>query len=668
MESEYVNYTFFDPETHWCKPCSEFPKTAKEYLAHLQGDFHKKSIKQPETPWHGTQVVDDFPSHSNAPTKRVPIRGLQFFVPMSGWYCKMCDVWMGDLHCASSHLKSQTHSNKYTQFIKKNPNFESDWMNERENSRKSIAEAPSPPMIRYNEDELAAMKKRFDEIPILQQLKIDKDEKDDKAKKGKKKKKEKKKRKKSKKKRRHSSSSSSSSSSESESDSESNNRSSAENPVEPVVSATSIRVAMRNAVPPAPNEPPREATVEEVGGKWTVIQEAAQPLVPRPPTISENGEAENRRDEIMLSQWNATEPVINDKEKQLLDQLKERLKNRDVDKKIVEEPTKPEKRTRERSESRERDRNRDRDRDRDRRRSRSRSPRRRRSRSPRRDYRRRSRSPASRSRRSRSTSHSRRWSRNRRSRSRSRSRSHRIEKAIVTTSVEFKPRVPEPVKKRNEKENGDKKVNKSSIKTDSKKTTIPTGKKLPFIGRMPLFKKLTSAEEEAKKNENNGSQVSEEERLAQERRTQEFKFQIQQKQQLIQQQQKAAEAYNLAHPGTFDAVYSSHGSIQHILPPVAEYYEELMPDPMQYATMMMGAAVPPPPPAAVENVEPTPVIDTEPVLPPGKNRTFTPLIRRVHFFDILQESTKKKPKAWTQPLLFHRQQQKSVCHKISRKR
>lgn len=29
------------------------------------------------------------------------------------WYCKLCNFWMGDLHCASAHLKSQTHSNKY---------------------------------------------------------------------------------------------------------------------------------------------------------------------------------------------------------------------------------------------------------------------------------------------------------------------------------------------------------------------------------------------------------------------------------------------------------------------------------------------------------------------------------------------------------------------------
>lgn len=39
--------------------------------------------------------------------------GLQFFIPVTAWYCKLCDSWIGDLHCASQHLKSQVHSQNY---------------------------------------------------------------------------------------------------------------------------------------------------------------------------------------------------------------------------------------------------------------------------------------------------------------------------------------------------------------------------------------------------------------------------------------------------------------------------------------------------------------------------------------------------------------------------
>lgn len=100
--------------------------------------------------------------------------------------------------------------------------------------------------------------------------------------------------------------------------------------------------------------------------------------------------------------------------------------------------------------------------------------------------------------------------------------------------------------------------------------------------------------------------------MTQKKRQDELKFQVAQKQQMLQHQQKMAEAYNLAHPGQFASVYNTHGSIHHILPPQQDEYDDLMPDPMQYVTMMN---VPPPPPtnetAVFEEA------NDEPVLPPG---------------------------------------------------
>lgn len=616
--SDNVNYVFFDPELHWCKTCSVFPKTAKDYLTHLHSDVHKSNTKTPETPWHDTKASDEFPTYPNVPTKRAPIRGLQFFVPVSGWFCQMCSVWMGDLHCASAHLKSQTHSKHYAQFTGKNPRFESDWEKEREKANKAASAelmAPPPPIISTREDEAKAGG-LLEAIPLQLSQKAPKEaaEKEESSKRSKKKKKEKKKRKKSKKKRAHSSSSSSSSSSDSDSET-----SAQKSPVNKIVeTAASIRVAMRNA-----QQAKTKPAEEDIGGKWTIVREgSSKPVAPQPPTISENGEAQKKRDDIMISQWNAPEPIINEKEKLMLEQLKERMKQRDVEKKKEEAPPTPappaaakpargesdnqsksvsEKRPRDRSVSRGRDR---RDRKRSRSRSRSPSPRRRRSRSPRRDYRRRSRSPrrrsrsTSRGRRSRSGSHSRTRTRNRRSRSRSRGR---IEKAIVP-NIEFKPRVPENDRKKDDK--------KRSREAPKKPAAVSSAQKPSFIGRMPVFKKQAMTEEEKKQEQID--QMTEEQRMLHEMKTQEFKFQVQQKQQLVQQQQKHAEAFNLAHPGTFASEYSHHGCIDHMLPPVVED-EELMPDPMQFVTMMTGTAPPPPPVIVVRRPE-----DNEPVLPPGK--------------------------------------------------
>lgn len=40
--------------------------------------------------------------------------GLQFFISATAWYCKLCDIWIGDLHCASLHLKSKNHAHNYS--------------------------------------------------------------------------------------------------------------------------------------------------------------------------------------------------------------------------------------------------------------------------------------------------------------------------------------------------------------------------------------------------------------------------------------------------------------------------------------------------------------------------------------------------------------------------
>lgn len=111
-QSQNYNFVFFDPEQHWCENCNVFPKTARDYLKHLHAEEHMNREIM-ETPWHIGIDHDPFPTHEKAPVKRVPVRGLQFLVPATAWYCKLCSVWIGDLHCASAHLKSRMHSNRY---------------------------------------------------------------------------------------------------------------------------------------------------------------------------------------------------------------------------------------------------------------------------------------------------------------------------------------------------------------------------------------------------------------------------------------------------------------------------------------------------------------------------------------------------------------------------
>lgn len=628
---ERVNYTFYDPELHWCEICSVFPKTAKDFLSHLHSEEHKNKDKSTDIPWHENLKSDDLPTYTNAPNKKTPIRGVQFFVPSTGWYCKLCSIWMGDLHCASAHLKSQTHAKRYTQFVRKYPQFEADWSENRQKAfdnrhidDQPIEVPPPPPIISIADHpvpppmvSLTNPLRFLGGIPLqLNQKPKEPIVEESSTKKGKKKKKEKKKRKKSKKKRHSSSSSSSSSSNESSDGPEVVRKNSIEKTI--VDTSNSIRVAMRNSLQTARRQQQEKPEIDDgnIGGKWTVIQEAsnkqAAPIVPLPPTISANGEAQNRRDDLIISQWNVPEPVISEKEKELLEQLKGRLKNRDDGRndKKKEESSRS---------NRNEDDNHTNKYDDDKRGGRYDD----------RDRRRRDRSVSRQRRRSRSSSKQRRRSR----RSRSRSHGRRIEKAIVK-HPEFKPRVPDADSQK--AKDLDRKKSSTSTSKKSSKTTTAT-KKLPFIGRMPVFKKQATGnfphisltfvtnifsfmtntifilDEETKKQEQH-DKLSEEQRLMNAKKQQELKFQIQQKQQLVQQQQKHAEAYNLAHPGQFASAFNSHGSIHHVLPPVTEDYDDLMPDPLQYVSLM-GA--PPPPPANAE-ARRLAELNNEPVLPPGK--------------------------------------------------
>ncbi|KAI5713523.1 hypothetical protein M8J76_000863 [Diaphorina citri] len=133
---EGVNYNFYDPEIHWCRVCNVFPRTVKAFLLHLQEEAHMAKIiekNSDDRPWHelpaeATPPVYDDP---NVISKPVPIRGVQMFVPVTGWYCKLCDTWIGDLHCASVHLKSIIHAKRYNTFTEENPHWEIEWLSSR---------------------------------------------------------------------------------------------------------------------------------------------------------------------------------------------------------------------------------------------------------------------------------------------------------------------------------------------------------------------------------------------------------------------------------------------------------------------------------------------------------------------------------------------------------
>uniref|UniRef100_A0A8W7PLZ1 U1-type domain-containing protein n=1 Tax=Anopheles coluzzii TaxID=1518534 RepID=A0A8W7PLZ1_ANOCL len=600
------NYVHYDPEVHWCGTCNVFPKTAREYLAHLHSEQHRSRTtvdegsseehKKKAAPWRAQLDTDDTMVNPDAPSKRAPIRGLQFFVPATAWYCKLCNYWMGDLHCASWHLKSQTHADAYGKYIDGHKNYETDWMAERQTAfekygasagKDALADgdipAPPPPPTAeelrlaasgapQSNDAFVGASSAFQILPknSLQEHKggapfevsspaltaKDEPQPSSASKKSKKKKsrkeerKEKKKKKRTKKRKRaaasssSSSSSSSSDSSDSESDSGSDRESKAsdknENPIHAAmrnilnakevnareVMAAAAAVAAAAGKSSAPNEPGAAAAgavgatkgepslgrqmdggASSAGKKNGCIAGAAA-SIPAAPSASSAGTASN------LAPSNASSQSVDDRKRNVREEERDR--------------------------DREKDRDRDRDRDRDSRRSVDRRDRwgrrdspdryggrdRDRDRGRRTDYRdyrdrRDRRRSRSRGRRSRSGSGGRRFrrrsysrSRTPRSRSRSRSRTSRggsrhrqIEKAVPNFPPEPKPtkaekKAPKPFSRSDGGSSTSKKSKASSSSAGSKGSSTEKGsapKKLPFIGRMPVFKKQQA--DNAKKEE-----------------------------------------------------------------------------------------------------------------------------------------------------------------------
>lgn len=289
-------YVHYDTGLHWCRMCDEFPDTAKDFLLHLQDKKHRETAKENDmdaTPWHKLPTEPLMPSDEDAPKKRVPIKGLQFFISAPSWYCKLCDVWIGDLHCASQHLKSKMHHQNYENFVSQNPHWEMEWLKDREKSMTR----KGPPDSSESDDAKKKRKRKEKQRSSSDMFSI----------------KDKKKKKKSRRKRKQSSDSSSSSSSSSDSsDDENEDRS------------RSIRVAMRNM------KQVQSIMDEDLTAKWSVLEKLVEEHKKK--ELKDKQEKEKKeevdsKDDPLINQWmTISQPPP--KEKMMLESLKDRMRQK----------------------------------------------------------------------------------------------------------------------------------------------------------------------------------------------------------------------------------------------------------------------------------------------------------------------------------------------------
>lgn len=154
---------FFDSELHWCQYCNVFPPTIKKYLQHLHDDSHKKKIKElkiNESPWH--KCLPEEQAWRTDSTDSVCVKAFNFFVPANGWFCQLCRSWMGDIHCAATHLRSYVHNMNLKNFQEKFPKWKQGWLDERSKALEKTFEGrkESADSVRQQQNAAAISRKK----------------------------------------------------------------------------------------------------------------------------------------------------------------------------------------------------------------------------------------------------------------------------------------------------------------------------------------------------------------------------------------------------------------------------------------------------------------------------------------------------------------------------
>ncbi|XP_076353953.1 uncharacterized protein LOC143248903 isoform X2 [Tachypleus tridentatus] len=124
---EIMRFEYFDPGSHWCKLCNEVNFTLPQVFDHLHSNKHKQKMDALDRPWASENKKKRPLEKPNVQKIIIPLKGVQFIYPISGFYCSLCKEFMGDGACADEHLKSQEHNRNYTKFTLLNPSYERQW-------------------------------------------------------------------------------------------------------------------------------------------------------------------------------------------------------------------------------------------------------------------------------------------------------------------------------------------------------------------------------------------------------------------------------------------------------------------------------------------------------------------------------------------------------------
>ncbi|KAJ1148496.1 hypothetical protein NDU88_001327, partial [Pleurodeles waltl] len=118
-------YEFCDGGSHWCKDCNAICANLYDYFTHMHNRRHRQTLDPYKRPWANKGQVDAKQDATKTTNKiSVPAKGSEFLMPVTGFYCELCEDFFGDQLCAEQHVKSYGHNESYKKYIEKNLLYE----------------------------------------------------------------------------------------------------------------------------------------------------------------------------------------------------------------------------------------------------------------------------------------------------------------------------------------------------------------------------------------------------------------------------------------------------------------------------------------------------------------------------------------------------------------
>uniref|UniRef100_UPI00398F52CB zinc finger protein 318 isoform X1 n=2 Tax=Pristiophorus japonicus TaxID=55135 RepID=UPI00398F52CB len=118
-------YEYYDAGNHWCKNCNTICGTLFDFFTHMHNKRHRQTLDPYDRPW-STKMPSEDKNDSIKRTDKIPMpaKGSEFLMPVTGFYCQLCEEFYGDQICAEDHAKSHGHNDKYKVYLNENPVYE----------------------------------------------------------------------------------------------------------------------------------------------------------------------------------------------------------------------------------------------------------------------------------------------------------------------------------------------------------------------------------------------------------------------------------------------------------------------------------------------------------------------------------------------------------------